>query len=283
MKAWKCCKVNMLQWRIQPKFILVLAYMLICTWRYVSPFREFAVVMGIDMAPWIISGLVRAGDWYLYFMLGYLMLICDAPFLNRQQQFVLQRTGKVTWMWGQILYLVVFSALVTLMTWLLTVLVIFPHVDWTSQWGVALQSISRYPGNYPVQPSFAINLYILKNMTGMGATLWALFMQFMIGMFLGVLVMVCNLWGKRGLGVSISAILLSLSQLVKLHVSTAGKIKKLVFLSPLSWMDLTMTGDTSIGQPSLWYCGGVLLVLTVALSTFALCNIHKHSLELNKE
>lgn len=283
MKIWKCCKLNMMQWRIQPKFLLVLLYIVLCTWKPLAAYKDFAVAAGFKLAPWILVGLTSAGRWFMFHMLSYILLISDAPFLNRQQQFVLQRTGKVTWLAGQFLYLVVLSALITILTWVLSVLALMPEIDWTTEWGVGLQSAARHSGVFPVYPPFTINLYVLKNMTGMGATLWVLLMQFLIGLFLGELVLVCNLWTKRGVGISISAALVCLSTLVSFYAGTAGNIKKLVFVSPLSWMDLALTGDTAIGQPSLWYCLIVLLTLIIGMTVFALCNIHKHSLDTMEE
>ena len=283
MKILNCCKLNLMQLRIQPKYLLVFVYFVIHTWRYIHPYKEFAIASGLKVAPWLLVGLVRHQNWYMFFMMAYLLLICDAPFLNRQQQFVLLRSGKINWLAGQILYLAILSALVTLLTWVLSVVALLPEVDWTTQWGAAIQTASRYPEAYSVTPQYTIIGYALKNMTGMGATLWALLMQFLVGLFLGELVLVCNLWSKRGLGIGISAAMLFFSLTVAQYAGSRGYVKRLVYISPLSWMDLAKTGDTAVGQPPLWYCITMLLILIVGLAVFALRNIHKHSLDMYKE
>lgn len=283
MKAIKCCKINLMQWRIQPKYMLVLVFLVLRMMGMILPYKEFAVDTGFKIAPYLLVALVRSSNWYMLFMLAYILLICDAPFMNRQQQFVLQRTGKVTWLRGQLLYLVVLSLSVTLLTWVLSWVFLLPHVDWTAQWGTGIQSATRYPSQFSVYPPYLFPLYILKNWTGIEAMAWVLLMQFLIGLFLGELVLVCNLWSKRGLGVAISAMLLLLSYMVSGYATTAGNIKRLIYLSPLSWMDLSLFGDTSVNQPPLEYALVMLLLLCVGLAALALSRIHKSSLDMDKE
>lgn len=42
------------------------------------------------------------GSSFLPFMLGFTLLISDAPFRTRQQRFIIQRTGKRAWILGQL-------------------------------------------------------------------------------------------------------------------------------------------------------------------------------------
>ena len=81
-------------------------------------------------APWMLPALLgyNNGQWYMIAMLAFIFIICDAPFLNRQQQFVLQRVGKRQWISGQLLYLVVLSFLFAVVTWLCTWVFLLPEL-----------------------------------------------------------------------------------------------------------------------------------------------------------
>ena len=283
MKMLKCCKLNLMQWRIQPKYIIVLCFLILHTFDQVFPYKAFAQSADLKIAPWLLSGLVRGANWYMITMLAYILLISDAPFLNRQQQFVLQRVGKIHWLRGQLLYLLVQSFLVAMLTWVMSWCFLLPEVEWTTQWGSGIQSASRHTVGYMVRPPFVVYTHVLKNWSAVGATAWVFLMQILIGLFLGELVLVCNLWTRRGIGVSLAVFWVLLYATVKIWSQSAGFVKYLAWISPLCWMDLTLTGDTGIYQPPLWYAAVVLILLCVGLAVFALCNIHKCSLDMDKE
>ena len=283
MKILKCCKLNLMQWRLQPKFLMVFVFFVLNTMERVFPYKAFAQATGLKIAPWLLPGLVGANGWYLMTILAFVLLICDAPFLNRQQQFVLQRVGKVRWLIGQLLYLLVLSLAAAVLTWVLSWIVLLPEVEWTTQWGAGIQSATRHYSDHVVRPPFTVTSVILKQWTAMGATGWVFLMQVLIGMFLGELVMVCNLWTRRGVGVSLAVFWVLLATIVERFTGYIGYVKYLAWCSPLSWMDLTLVGKTANWNPPLGYALGMLLLLCVGLAALALCNIHKCSLDTDKE
>ena len=62
--------------------------------------------------------------------LGFVLLLSDAPFRSRQQQFVLQRVGKRIWAAGQLLYLFLACLVFTLLLWVLTWIFLLPRLEW---------------------------------------------------------------------------------------------------------------------------------------------------------
>ena len=285
MKILKCCKLNLMQWRIQPKFLLMLVFYLLHILDRMWTFRVFLQANDLKAAPWTLPALLgyNKGQWYLIAMLAFIFIICDAPFLNRQQQLVLQRVGKRQWISGQLLYLVVLSFLFALVTWLCTWVFLLPEVEWTTQWGVGIQSATRNLNSFAVRPGMIVESAVLKNWSAPGATAWVFLMQFLTGIFLGELVLVLNLWARRGIGVCIAIFLTVLSFTIRHFEGMAGYVKHLVFISPVNWTDLTMVGDAAEKQPSLLYCVSFLLIFIVGLATLAITTIHRCNLDIDKE
>ena len=59
---------------------------------------------------------------------GLILLLCDAPFIESDHPALLLRSGRRTWTAGQVLYIAGTSAVYFAVVYLLTVLVLLPHV-----------------------------------------------------------------------------------------------------------------------------------------------------------
>lgn len=59
-----------------------------------------------------------------------MLLVSDAPFRNRQQQFVLLRVGKGAWIGGQLMYILFTSVVFTAALWLLSWIFLLPNLEW---------------------------------------------------------------------------------------------------------------------------------------------------------
>ncbi len=277
MKLLSAVKINFLQWREDPKYLTVLLFLGMYFWMQIHGFVAFARDMGCTMTPWLLVFL-PSGTVILPIMLGYALLISDAPFRNGQQQFVLLRTGKRTWLWGQILYLLILSVLFPVLLWILSWIFMLPALEWSLEWGPGITT-AAVTGNYGGYSWIAMEYGCMKNATPLEATLWVMAVMAGVCFLLALIAAGCNLWLKRGVGpVAVSA-LSAMPVIVIIFAHQPNAIKKLLWISPVSWMDRSLMGHTEQGLPPMTYGLVMPAVLSVILCGVLVGTIHKCNLE----
>lgn len=105
MKLLRSCKLNILQWRINPKYAFVAMYMVLYMWYETQGFVAYSRALGYPVRPWLFPLLPCDPGNFVPIFLAFVLLVSDAPFRNRQQQFVLLRVGKGAWIGGQLMYI----------------------------------------------------------------------------------------------------------------------------------------------------------------------------------
>lgn len=268
-KTWKCCLINLQQWRSNPKYVLFLVYLLLLMCSATHDFSAKADALGYaKITPWFLPIGVSSARLYPLLLLGFLILICDLPLRTSQQQFVLLRTGKRTWLSGQLLYLLLICVFFSVLLWVSSWLFYATRLEWTSRWGKFLRS--TWQGSH-----------VFINSDGLSATLWTVGMQTLICYFLGLLAMLLNLCASKGIGIFLDAGLILFSFLVRLYAD-AGNMQQMIWISPVSWIDRSLMGHTNQNLPPAIYGVGMGAALCLVLIGILYGSICKYNLELNE-
>ena len=86
MKLLRCCKLNVLQWRIQPKFFLCVVFLTLHMWNLLHGLNDYATALGYRIHPWIFPFLPDTNWNFTVMLLLFVLMICDAPFRNGQRK-----------------------------------------------------------------------------------------------------------------------------------------------------------------------------------------------------
>ena len=54
MKILRCCKLNLMQWRINPKYPAVFAFLALYLWFQLHGYVNFCQDMGYPVRPWLL-------------------------------------------------------------------------------------------------------------------------------------------------------------------------------------------------------------------------------------
>lgn len=279
MTSLKCCKMNLSQWRIHPKYLLCFLYLVLDMWHLTHGFLPYAREIGEPITPWILPLLPGYKTRYPIVMLAFVMLISDAPFRNEQQRLVIQRTGKRQWILGQILYLFLLSVIFTAVLFVLSWIFLLPRLQWNTQWGTVLETACRYPDAYSVTPPILPSFDILRGCTGLEATLWTMGVQVLICFFLGLLVMVCNLYTRQMVGIAVATALVFFSFFVRSFSNMNEYFRFLSWISPMSWSDRSLMGFTNMYLPPYSYGVYMPLILCTALIVLVVTTIHRKDVD----
>lgn len=281
MKILRATRINLFRWRNDPKYLAVALYIVLYMWQCLHGVCDYARELGAPIHPWILP-LLTAPRALCPLMLGFVLLISDAPFRNRQQQFILLRTGKRAWMGGQILYLlllsVVFTGLIVLLSWIY----ILPEIQWSTDWGSFLITvvIDGLPGKYG---NLGSKYGFIKGITPIEGMLWVGIIMIFVCFLLGLIMLLCNLWVGKGVGTTIVSAFVLLPGIIDLFSHQPNFYRYMVWISPLSWLDRSLLGHTGQKLPSYTYAMVMPIVLSLILVVIAMTTIHRCNLDTDKE
>ena len=202
------------------------------------------------------------------------------PFTDSNQLFVILRSGRRSWVTGQLLYVFMTSAVYYLFIFAATLLLSLPYSDWSTEWGkvintIANTDIAQNNGAYFVEASSLITTFF----TPIQAVWFTFLLSVLSASVLGLIIFLLNITtNTRSIGIAVSASLTVLSFMV-----ANGDLGYLLKFSPLSWNTLNnidVGGKTS--NPSFVYCIAVYITAIVILTALIMIRIRCSSIESRK-
>lgn len=283
MKELRVAKLDFLHWRSNPKYFTAIIYLLLYSYDRVHGLVDYAAELGSFISPWVFPFMPCMGASFLPIMLGYVLLVSDAPFRTRQQRFVMQRTGKRTWIAGQLLYILAVSMGFTILMWVLSWIWLLPQLQWSRDWGAVLRTaaLNGVPSVFGVY--MEIPYTIIKNTNPITVTLWYAGVMTAVCFLFGVIMAACNLWLRKGWGAIFIAALSAISLIPDYSAQNPGPIRMILWISPLNWMDYSLMGHSEQYLPSHAFAILCPALLGVGLSALMLLTIGKCDVETDKE
>ena len=283
MKLLRCCKLNILQWRINPKYAFVALYMVLYMWYETQGFVAYGRALGYPVRPWLFPLLPCDPDNFIPIFLAFVLLISDAPFRNRQQQFILLRVGKRDWMGGQLLYILFTSVAFTAVLWLLSWVFLLPNLEWGADWGPVLTTAAVAGLQFEYNVPLALSYGCMVSATPLEATLWVAGTMIVVCFLLGEMMVACNLWARKGIGAVVVAGFSILPLVISVLAYAPRFTKQLLWISPVSWLDRSLMGNSHQNLPSYSYAALMPIGLSIVLGLVILGTIHRCNLDTEGE
>lgn len=238
---------------------------------YVDDIRLVINETGTEMPVWIFPFMYSQFHTKLIFTLPVVLLFCSAPFIDRNQTFVFMRTGRVKWLCGQLLYIVIASAVYYLFILAVSLLLTVFSGGFTLEWGKTLSMISTsqnlgWEGALTVDVSYMVIMFF----TPLQAVWFTFLLSWLGAVFIGLTLFAFNLIsGTRYIGVLVSSFFVALSSIV----ANEPGWEKLLRFSPMSWITLDKIDVGGLTKnPPFSYCvsvfAGLIAVLTAAVMIF---------------
>lgn len=282
MKILRMTRINLMRWRDDPKYAVVAIFTIVQMWQRVGGMSDYAELLGTTIHPWVFPFLMHGGIVITPLLLSYVILIVDAPFRNRQQRYILLRTGKRTWLAGQIVYQFILSLSFSLLILVCSVVFMIPRLSFSLDWGDFLTTISLdgLPQAYgTLSPQYSV----IRGNSALEVML-RVFTTFTFSCFLlGMIVMLSNLWLNKSVGPVIAMAFALMPTLSQVMQTTQYVYRFFSWISPFGWADLTLLGDKTLHQPSYLYAVLAPIIASGVLVAVAMLTIHKCDLDTNKE
>ena len=121
---------NFKKWAVNPRIYIVLLLLIGYITMMLNCVNDFCSKSGYKITPWVFPFFIAQPYSLLMILLGLILLFCDAPFMESEQPYIIMRSGREIWTAGQILYIVLSSAIFFAIVELLTILLLLPNLSY---------------------------------------------------------------------------------------------------------------------------------------------------------
>lgn len=264
MKSIRICVQNLRKWlgnsRIYIAFVIVFLFTLI----YTKGLWLVADNVGEKLSIYIFPFLTTYRYMKIIYLFPLLLLFCDAPFVDANQQFVMIRSSRLSWGIGQMLYIISGSFFYALFMLLSSIVVNIGHIQMGASWGksLILAGTTNICSVLGIQyDTVQISSIIVKYYTPAQAMLWSFLFLWMICIILGLIIYDFNiLFQSNIVGLFVAGFLI-------LFTAVVDGIQQWIWYSPVSWSSLNnidVAKTTSL--PGIYfvlfvYIGAILALL----------------------
>ena len=254
------CMQNLRKWKTDYRIWVIGIVTIVMVWIYVDDINRVVANIGTDMPIWIFPFIFSQFHMKLVFTLPVILLFCNAPFIDSNQNFVYIRSGRNRWLLGQLLYVTAASGIYYL--FLIVVCLLSSAAaggEMSLQWGKAITTIAGTGlAGYYGSPYVVFSNITITYFTPLSAVWFTFILSWLCGTMLGVIIFFCNLaTGTKFVGITVTALLIVLSALVDTGYP------QVLYFSPVSWITLDQVDVGGLTKnPTFIYCISFYLIAT---------------------
>lgn len=255
------------KWITQPRMYVVALSIFVFAWTQIKDIRVCLAGQNLGMSYCFSSFLFSCFICTLFLYLSVILMFCDAPFIDRQQLFVIVRSGKSNWFLGKIIYIflasIIFTVCVNLVCWL----EFFPYIGFGNKWGdMALQVVRDSEG---LGGAFRLTERTLEMFSPGKAFALQFFIVMSTNIFLGLLIFFINLHKSRTYGSAVALSVVIISNLLEFAQDYENVLQ---YVSVVTWGNLSIysrgEGAIPLSYVILFLIlGNVLLIIGILISS----------------
>lgn len=260
---------NFRKWQTDYRIWTIAVFLVILTLIYADDFKRAADYLNEKAPIWIFPFMYTKKTAKVLFMLLVTLLFCDAPFIDKNQVFVMMRASRTKWLCGQILYIISAGAVYYLFIFAVSILSMIFLGEPSLEWDKTIVTAAYNSGvlNAAGANWVTVSRTTVEFFTPLLACFYTFLMSWLSAVFIGLLTFACNLFtGSRVWGIAASSFFVVLTLIAKLR-------KYIDRVSPLTWatLDGIDIGGLTV-RPSFTYCicilAALILVLTIVIFLF---------------
>lgn len=203
-------------------------------------------------------------ELYTVFILfiGIFILFSDLPFKDNQQMFLLSRSGKRTWIFSQVLYVIFVSAMYFTFVFAVFCTVLIPRLSFDPQnWGKIVKTIAATNAKQEFGLKLSTVPTFIEDYAPLEALLFSFGTAILIAVILGLIVLLFNLSVKHSSGIVISGAVIFYYMFCDYHHN--GYL--MFYFSPLHWCSINLADKYGISPyPDVSWIMTVLCILLAA-------------------
>lgn len=254
--------------------------MIIFVWSNIAPVGVFSRSVGVRTNPLMFPFI--AGDIIsqLILIAGIIFLFSDAPFIDNCQPYIIIRSKRYSWVMGQIVYIIIASAVYFLVLMLVSVLILLPSGTFaTDGWGKLINTLSQTNAGNQIGLNLLASDKIISYYSPIQAFVMCFLLEWAVGTFFGLLIFCINLNFSKTFGLVAGGVVLFLDILV-----TNAFSSKFFHISPVSLARLDILDPLGVSAfPTVTYALVFFGVCIFALCTILILTVRSKPIEIISE
>lgn len=236
------CVINIKKWFTNPRIYivgLIMGLVLFCySYDYYKVSSEIGY--GVNILGLFVSVYGGAtGFPRIMTLFGSVLLFCDAPFMDENQQFVYLRLGRKKWVTGTLIYVFVTSFIYTLYLILALALGVLPNMGISAEWGELFEVTSINSG----VTKAGITQKVLMDYSVLTGFLYMFAAVFLSCVVIGLVMYIVALFAKKGECILVGCGIIIIEGVGLYFTENISNI--LFHISPLSLMQIWCLDDGS--------------------------------------
>lgn len=254
------CIYNIRKWPSNPRIYLIFLSSILYLHSLLMPVLTFCGKSGYRITPYLFPFIMSDSNSVLLFSFGVVFLLCDAPFIEEDQPYIIMRSGREIWTLGETTYIFMSAFIYFAFIIIASIAILFPYLEFIPDWGKVIGTFAQTPvaslHNITIPFSFRIfNAY--KPLTAMSISF---FNCWLVSFVLGLIMFFLNLNFTRFSGILSSSILIFWQVVVTKTWTGFTKY------SPVTWFSLSCIDTTSSTlYPTLKYIYTIVCISILAL------------------
>lgn len=260
----RICLGNLKRISGNPRLYLAFGWFGLTVSYYMLQLRTLAYSLDETVSAWVFPLLMERSGNQMFFILGAVLLFCDAPFLFDNSVWQILRAGRKSWFWGNILYIGILSLLYTATAALLPALFVIPRISLANEWGPLVGSMAQTSLPDQMQMS-AMSYTIMARYSPLAAMGISMVMAWLNAVLVGTVSYAMNLRVKQGTGAVVCMALGLLPTVINSARRPACYIA--YYLSTPSWINLENYNRSGYGAgaPPLYMYLFLAALITVCI------------------
>lgn len=206
---------------------------------------EVARMWGYAVTPWIFPFIDGQPYMRVLIYFGIILLFCNAPFVDRNQLFVILRCGRKKYAIGQIFAIAVMTIFYFLILAVVPVALHPSDTRFSLVWGDVLFTAANTDAMYQLGEYSFVSNRIIEHLEPLGAMGLSFLLHTLTGILLGMLIYFCNVWfaGTKWPGAALAGLFVVLDPLLRYDYArfspvSWGRLGYIDFLENGSWISL---------------------------------------------
>ena len=215
--------------------------------------KELAQESGYGVTPYLLPHFFASSVFENYGLFLLILLTCDAPFMGENSLYSIQRSGRMAWVTGKMLYILVINIIFQLIMFVSQLIVLLPYVGLSEEWGSVLYTAAKNPESISVYSGYgSVSNVVVSSMMPGEAMIKQMMLCVLLGSVIGVVTFLINGLTKKAVGavVMVGAVLASdfLRQIDMLFGTSYASDSPFRWLNPESYLN----GRYEYGTNLIW-------------------------------
>lgn len=271
MKADKVSRYNMkmIKENIRIPFLLLIVVLYVI--ETLSSVLTFSQVIQIDATPFAFVFLIN--NYRIQFIIAAcsVILFCNAPYEDESYQYMVARSGRLSWGLGQVIYIIKMSVIYVSCLFAATIIPFLGHVKLSNEWGKVWGTLGKTNAGVEFGVGLSVSQNIMREYKPIDALFVSIVLEFACILFIGLVIYFGNKITGQSVGTVIGAFI------VVLDVCISNDWMDWAYgFSPVSLAQLELFyGYTSKWGINLAYAKGFFLITILSLGVLCVASNYK--------